>query len=173
MLRLSRRGRSPGPDRRKTMLKRVGLVLVLVASLLAAGCVTTGARGSAADEAAVRAVLQTYAESVSKGDVEMHAALWDEAAIKHKPNAPAIVGIQALRERWKGWALNTTRMVVTTQEVIVSGDWAFAHGVYTSESVPKAGGKTTYVDGKFLTVFKREADGTWKIYADTSSSNVP
>jgi ketosteroid isomerase-like protein len=157
------------------MLKRAGLAVVVGACLvlLVTGCVSTGGKSSEADEAAVRAVLQTYAESVTKGDVEMHAALWDEAAIKHKPNAPAIVGIQALRERWKGWALNTTRMVITTQEVVVSGDWAFAHGVYTSESVPKAGGKTTYVDGKFLTVFKREPDGIWRIYADTSSSNVP
>lgn len=64
-------------------------------------------------------------------------------------------------------------MVVTTKEVIVSGDWAFAHGVYTDESTPKAGGKTAYTDGKFLTVFKRGPDGKWRIYADTSSSNVP
>jgi uncharacterized protein (TIGR02246 family) len=157
------------------MVHKTGLAMLVGACLmlLATGCATMGAKSRQADEAAVRAVLQTYAESVTKGDVELHASLWDDAAIKHKPGAPAIVGIKALRERWKSWEQYTSHMVVTTQEVIVSGDWAFAHGVYTNEQVPKAGGKTVYTDGKFLTVFKREADGTWKIYADTSSSNVP
>ncbi len=156
------------------MRNMVGLVMIAAVSVLAAGCLTTGAKGRAADEAAVRAVLDTYAESVTKGDVNLHASIWDEAGIKHKPNAPAIVGMQAMRERWeKNFPLNDRHMVIKIQEVIVSGDWAFAHGVYTDEAVPKAGGKTVYTDGKFLTVFKREPDGTWKIYADTSSSNVP
>jgi uncharacterized protein (TIGR02246 family) len=175
MLDLSRRGRNPGPDRRNTMLKRVGLALVAGACLLAAGCLTTGAKGSTADEDAVRAVLDTYAASVNKGDVNLHASIWDEAGIKLKPNAPAIVGMQALRQRWeKNFAAYASRhMVITIQEVILSGDWAFARGVYTDDAVLKADGKTEHTDGKFLTVFRREADGAWKIYADAPSSNVP
>jgi len=157
------------------MRNRVGLVMIAAVSVLAAGCLTTGAKGSAADEAAVRAVLDKYAESVNKLDVNLHVSIWDEAGIKHKPNAPAVVGLPAMRERLeKNFPTYASRhMVIKIQEVIVSGDWAFAHGVYTDEAVLKAGGKTAYTDGKFLTVFKREPDGAWKIYADTSSSNVP
>ena len=158
------------------MVRRAGLVAIAVANLilLVAGCATTGGRDIAADEAAVRAVLDTYAESVNKNDVEQHASIWDDAGIKDKPNAPTVVGLKALKERWlKSWGTSTSRMAITINQLVVSGDLAVAHGVYTNESVPKDGGKTVYTDGKFLTVFRRQPDGTWKIYADASSSNVP
>jgi ketosteroid isomerase-like protein len=156
------------------MVHRIGFAVIVAASVLAAGCVTTGATSSAGDEAAVRAVLDTYAESQNKGDVDMHASIWDEAAIKYRCNWPAIEGLKALREDWGySFPLYTNHMVITITEVIVSGDWAFARGTYTNEAVPKIPRRgINYYNGKFLTVFKREPDGTWKIYADAPNSNM-
>jgi len=155
---------------RRALLASVAVVFLI----LLVACATTGGRDTAADEAAVRAVLDTYAESVNKGDLELHASIWDDAGIKDKPNAPTVVGMRALMERWqKGWGTSTSHMVITINQLVVSGDLAVAHGVYTKEDVPKAGGKTVYTDGKFLTVFRRQPDGKWKVYADASSSNVP
>jgi len=38
---------------------------------------------------------------------------------------------------------------------------------------PKAGGKTIKLDGKYLTILERQADGSWKIAIDCFNSNVP
>jgi ketosteroid isomerase-like protein len=156
------------------MVCRIGLAVVVAASVLAAECVTTGATRSAGDEAAVRAVLDTYAESQNKGDVDMHASIWDQAGVKYRTNQPAIEGMKALREDWEDrFPIYTNHMVITVKEVIVSGGWAFARGTYTNEAVPKIPGRgINYESGKFLTVFKRQPDGTWKIYADAPSSSL-
>jgi ketosteroid isomerase-like protein len=36
-----------------------------------------------------------------------------------------------------------------------------------------AGGKEARVDGKFLTIFKKQSDGSCKIYRDCFNSNTP
>ena len=157
------------------MINKVGLVMVAAASVLAAGCATMGSRDSAADEAAVRAVLDTYVESENRSDVDLHASIWDEAGIQYRMQWPAIVGLKALRTEWQdSFPLYTIHMTATIKELVVSGDWAFAYGVYTSERKPKIPSMDwSYIDGKFLTIFKREHDGTWKIYADAPSPNTP
>jgi ketosteroid isomerase-like protein len=156
------------------MLNKVGLVMVAAMSVLAAGCVTTGAKGSAADEAAVRAVLDVYTESINEDDVDLHASIWDEAGVMLKGGQPLIVGTKALRERWeKNWAIYANRMVITISELIVTGDWALARCAFTNEAKPKtAGSGTNPTNGNHLMVFKREPDGTWKIYADAVSLNA-
>ena len=42
---------------------------------------------------------------------------------------------------------------------VVFGDIGYARGVYTTRVTPKSGGAPSFVDGKFLTVYRRQADG--------------
>jgi predicted ester cyclase len=63
--------------------------------------------------------------------------------------------------------------VVSPEEIEVFGDTAYARGVYHAIRTPVAGGDPIVTDGKFMTILKRQADGTWKIYRDIFNSNVP
>ena len=63
--------------------------------------------------------------------------------------------------------------VMYPEETQVDGDMGLARGTYTLSIIPKAGGDTAYVDGKYLTLCKRQADGSWKISHDCFNSNVP
>jgi ketosteroid isomerase-like protein len=38
---------------------------------------------------------------------------------------------------------------------------------------PKEKGEPIFVDGKYLTIYKKQADGSWKISHDCYNSNVP
>jgi ketosteroid isomerase-like protein len=38
---------------------------------------------------------------------------------------------------------------------------------------PQAGGPEAAINGKYLTVFKKQSDGSWKIYRDCFNSNTP
>lgn len=49
------------------------------------------------------------------------------------------------------------------------GDWAFSRGNYTATQTVQ--GNTVEVDGKFMTIFRRQDDGQWKIYRDIFNSN--
>jgi len=58
-------------------------------------------------------------------------------------------------------------------EIVVTGPWGYSRGTYTQDLTARSTGKTIHVDGKFLTIFKKQMDGSWKIYRDCFNSNVP
>ena len=64
-------------------------------------------------------------------------------------------------------------MAITNEEVQVSGDLAVARGTYAATVTPKDGGEAISIDGKYMTLLKRQPDGSWKIYRDIYNSNVP
>ena len=53
----------------------------------------------------------------------------------------------------------------TAVEVARSEDLAWEHGTYEFATTDKKG-KTTTDKGKYLTVWKKQADGSWKVVAD-------
>ena len=55
------------------------------------------------------------------------------------------------------------------RETVIMGDWAFSRGNYTATQTVQ--GNTVEVDGKFMTIFRRQDDGQWKIYRDIFNSN--
>ena len=62
---------------------------------------------------------------------------------------------------------------VTVTEVRVDGNIAWTRGEYTSEFVNKSDGKSPWgvEQGKFLFIWQRQGDGTWKIVLDMGNSN--
>ena len=62
-------------------------------------------------------------------------------------------------------------MNIYPEEINVAESWAYARGTYDSER--EVEGQAVRVEGKFLTIFKRQPDGTWRIYRDCFNSNVP
>jgi len=92
------------------------------------------------------------------------------------PDAPAIFGKEDLRANFKpGFDDFTFEMTLNSEETQVDGDLGFDRGTYTVFMTPKAGGETISAmpDGKYLGIYKRQADGSWKLYIDCYNSNVP
>jgi uncharacterized protein (TIGR02246 family) len=124
---------------------------------------------------AVNAIWDEYEASLSAGDVDRWVELWTDAGIQLPPGEPPVVGKEAIRARNKAALtdLFDIEMSITNEEVQVGGEWAVARGAYTATLTPKAGGDDVLVDGKYMTLLQRQADGTWKIYRDIFNSNVP
>ncbi len=127
--------------------------------------------GMAEDEAEIRALWESYSASRVDADAEAWLSLWDEAGIKMGPGRPA-VSKAVLDENVPGSFVpgSVKSMTITPAEVVILGDWAFSSGTYVSDRVSK--GEEVSVDGKFLTVLKRQSNGSWKIYRDMSNSNT-
>jgi len=129
-----------------------------------------------ADIAAIEDVLNQYAVAVNTGDFELWLSLHADDVVKMPPDAPAIFGREALRaNKQPAWDNFTLEMALYPEQAEVSGDLGFARGTYTLSITPKAGGETISAmpDGKYSTICKRQADGSWKIYIDCYNSNVP
>jgi ketosteroid isomerase-like protein len=62
---------------------------------------------------------------------------------------------------------------IELEEVEAAGNLGFARGTYTFRLKDLADGQVMEYDGKYLTVFKKQPDGSWKIYRDCFNSNTP
>ncbi|MHC4702007.1 MAG: YybH family protein [Planctomycetota bacterium] len=128
------------------------------------------------DIAAIEDVLNQYAVAVNTGDFELWLFIHADDVVKMGPDAPAIFGREALRaDKEAAWDNFTLEMALYPEEAQVDGDMGFARGTYTLSITPKAGGETIDImkDGKYLTLCKRQADGSWKISHDCYNSNLP
>jgi ketosteroid isomerase-like protein len=60
----------------------------------------------------------------------------------------------------------------TKVEVAKAGDLAYVSGTY-EETMTDASGKPAKDRGKYLEIFKKQADGTWKAILDIWNSDLP
>ena len=124
--------------------------------------------------AAVNQVWEQYASSLNAGDVDRYMALWADNAIQLPPDSLPLVGKETLRAGLESEVKAITYdMKITNEEVNVSGDLAVARGTYAATITPKDGSNPIAIDGKYMTLLKRQPDGSWKIFRDIYNSNVP
>jgi ketosteroid isomerase-like protein len=157
-------------------MKRLGF-LVLALCLIAIGCATTGGKSTDADVAAIKQIWVNYTSAVEKGDSAAWLSQWDNDGIQLRPDAPARTKAELDAQVPGAFKVrndaNDVKMAINPLEIIVAGQWAYSRGMYTQDLTNKSSGQTTHVDGKFLTIFKLQEDGSWKIYRDCFNSNVP
>ncbi len=126
-----------------------------------------------ADIAAIKDLVNQYGATINAGDLDLWISLWADHAIQMAPDAPAVIGKEKIRARRQSlFDLYDWKMTVDTEEVRVAGDWAFARGTYTYTKAPKEEGATTKGTGKWLSIFEKQDDGSWKMTRDCYNSNV-
>ena len=54
-----------------------------------------------------------------------------------------------------------------------SGDWAYSQGSYTMTMTDANTKKVMNDHGSYVTVYHKQADGSWKVVSDISTSEVP
>jgi uncharacterized protein (TIGR02246 family) len=135
----------------------------------------TSAGLSAADEEAVRAVDAEWSRAVSAGDGAALTALYASDATLLPPNEPIVKGEAVKKYNADMIASFSGPIEVTTTAVDGRGDLAYAVGTYRATLTPKkAGAKPLPTEeGKYLEVFKKQADGSWKIVYEIWNQNAP
>lgn len=125
---------------------------------------------------AVREVLSDYATHGSAEDFDSWIALWMEDGRQMPPNTAPRIGTAALTAAMKpGWEVLDLEIEITTiDDIQVYGDIGFTRCSYNIYATPKSGGDRFPIepDGKALTIYKRQNDGSWKIWFDCFNSNL-
>ena len=128
------------------------------------------------DQEAVSDLLRQYAALVNSGDFESWMALWAAHGCQMPPDAPARVGVGAIREGMKPPfdQLDFEFDLASIEEATVFGDLGLTRCNYSLKATPKEGGDTFDVmaDGKALTLYERQADASWRIVYDSFNSNT-
>ena len=117
-----------------------------------------------ADLDAIHALIEEVKQADMSGDVEGLLACYTDDVVSMLPDLPAMVGKDALRAYYQEAfsQLSIESLEMTAAETHVAGDWAFSRGKF-EETVTPSGGDAFDVVGKYLFIFHRESDGSWKI----------
>lgn len=109
--------------------------------------------------------------SVAAKDLDKCVSYYTDDAVLFFPGVPAVVGKDNIRKFFQQ-VLAAPNLQVTfafeTPEVARSGDLAMELGSFQVATTDKKGNPSTS-GFKFVLVWKKQADGSWKVGADTSA----
>ena len=151
------------------------LLVTFVASAAVAACAPPppAPPDTAAVRTAIEAANATFVAAAKQGDAAQMAAGYDADAILMPSGEPAASGSAAVGKWMSGMtaAFTMKEFSLTTNDVIVTGDYAIETGSYAMLLTPKTG-KDMPDNGKFVVVWKKQADGSWKILRDIWNTDV-
>ncbi len=145
-----------------------------IAAFLFAFVLIFGAADLAGAQSAQSSIEAGNADFVGKfaaKDAAGVAAHYTEDAVAFPPNENRIAGRDNIQKMWQGWIDGgLTDLTLKAVEVEESGDLAYEEGLY-SVKIPGTDGKTTEEVGKYIVVWKKGADGQWRLHRDIWNAN--
>jgi len=130
---------------------------------------------SSGDAKAIRDAEAGRMKAATARDLDGLVAFYASDASVLTPNAPIFTGTQGIKDGLKPM-LSDPQFSLTLMpiriEVSKSGDMAFTQGPYRMTFSDIRGNKFED-EGKYLTVWRKLPNGTWKAVEDTMNSDLP
>ena len=127
------------------------------------------------EEAEIKERLYAYQKAISSGDYEGWLSLWAEDGIQMPPNTGVKTGIDHILGANKNiFNLNMNMEILGFPAVRVFNDIGISICQYSIIGETKDGREKVNVmeNGKALTIFKKQKDGSWKIIFDCFNSSM-
>jgi len=143
--------------------------------LLSFAFVGTAAAGDTKIEQELRDLDAKWSAAAGAKDIDKTVSYYSEDAVVMPPNAPSAKTRETIRSAWKEMLTTPGAAIswkATKVEVAKSGDLACVSGTY-EETTTDASGKPVRDHGKYVEVWEKQADGTWKCGADIWNSDLP
>ncbi len=121
------------------------------------------------DEATLRDVDARWSKTAQSRDLDQTVSYYADDATVLAPNAPMASDKPAIRALWTSLLVPGTSIAwqATKVEVARSSDLGYVMGTYQLNV------KDQTDHGKFVEVWKKQADGNWKVVADIFNSDMP
>jgi len=152
------------------------VAMLSVLGMASAGCGghESSRNGSAKAAEAVRAADIAWEKAFSSKDIDTAVASFEADGSVLAPNVPAATGPAGVRALFQGYysmpAL-TVHWKPSRVDASASGDLGYSSGAYEM-SFNDATGSPVIDRGKYVTVWRRQADGSWKIVVDIFNSDL-
>ncbi|HEX9615621.1 MAG TPA: DUF4440 domain-containing protein [Bacteroidota bacterium] len=130
------------------------------------------------DVAAIKAAIEDYnkvlSEAMVANDTDTMMSYYADGAISMPANGPMLRGkeeIKAYSDKMHESGMKVTLAKFTTVEVDAEGNTAYEIGTY--EMSGGVGTDVKFDDtGKYMSIWKKQADGSWKVYAEIWNSSM-
>jgi ketosteroid isomerase-like protein len=135
-------------------------------------CLAAAADCLAADEQTLRDLDDQWSTAAAAKDIDKTVSFYSDDAVVMPPNTPSATTLEAIRSLWKDF-LTDAKLSWKTKDVDVaqSGDFGYTSGTYEF-SMSDPSGKPVNDRGKYLAVWKKQSDGTWKCVMDIWNSDL-
>ena len=127
---------------------------------------------AAALKDAIQAREKEWSAAYLTGDGNAVAALYTEDAASipgggdwHRGRAGIAKDLQSQLDS----VTFTTREDITEEVIPVGSDYVFEVGRYTASGTYKVGGKPRATSGRYVVLWRKDADGVWRLHRDLGS----
>jgi ketosteroid isomerase-like protein len=138
-------------------------ILALTVVALSTSCASQPQRDDAQDRAAVDSIRLEFEAGENAGDVDRMTRRLAADVVAMPPNRAITTGAAAFTESLRGFlGAYTVDVRYTTDEIVISGDWAMERGTAVETMTPKSGGASETSNAKYLWLYHRN-NGTWEL----------
>jgi uncharacterized protein (TIGR02246 family) len=130
----------------------------------------------ASDEKAIRDGEAQWLKDIQAKDVEKAISHYADDASWLLTDMPIQTGKDAIRATYKAMLADPNMAVdfsASKVEVSKGSDIAYSQGVYTMTMTDAKTKKPATEKGKYVTVYKKQADGSWKAIEDMLNGDAP
>jgi ketosteroid isomerase-like protein len=153
------------------MNKVIPVALAMLAVMTTAGC-TSGANASADTakiEESIRAQEAQWQKDYAAKDINALAGHYADDAALGGPGDPLATTGTERRQMLQNLLIDPNldiKFSADRMQVAEAGDLAYSRGHYTLQATDKATNKPVTSKGSYLTVYKKQSDGSWKAVED-------
>lgn len=156
-------------------MRQISAILVLALSMFLSFACAPPQVDMAALQKTVDAYNKASTESMVKGDASICNSYYETDALEMAPNMQTVKGkdaILAFQNDMSKSGMKITAVTFKTLDLVADGKVAWEIGSYDmSITMPPAGEMKDA--GKYIALWRQQADGAWKVHAETWSSNNP
>lgn len=157
----------------ETIMNRFAVLLVVL-SLIPVAAGHEKKRNAEADRAALRQTELDFAHAFADRDVARFASFVSDGA-RFTGGGKVTEGKSAILERWSKMMQDPNLTLTWTPDIVeisAAGDLGYTSGPYQI-TVKRADGSTASERGRFASVWRRHADGKYRIVFDIGSPEEP
>jgi len=163
-------------------MRKIALIALVALFLLTVGCSSTPNTPApppdtrAADVQAVKDVEAAWLKDIGSKDADKWASYFTDDGSGLYPGAGILNGKAAIRAAVAPFLAdpNFAMTFESTRRVASKGgDMVYSQGTYTLTMTNPKTKKPVTDKGKYLTIYMKQADGSWKAVADTYNSDSP
>lgn len=152
-----------------------GSPLLLIALLIFSGCMSTtpGVQDDSASRRRIEEGVAAWTAAVNRGDMSAVADLYTDDAVLMPANGAAVRGREAVRTFFVQalGSMSPRDVKLWSDEIEVCGETAYEVGRYQMTLQPP-GAAAMNDRGKYIVIWKRQSDGSWKIARDIFNSDL-
>lgn len=155
-------------------LKLATVVLSAILALVACNTTPIPKDSRASDEAAIRAASKAWSDATQAKELDKAMSFYADNAVQMADQGPLISDHATLRAGWqKMFSLPGPGLSFQTSGVDVarSGDIAYEYGTFDF-AVSDSSGTVNSQKGKYVVIWIKQADGTWKAAVDIDNTDA-